>query len=124
MTENGLRASGESSPRSVVGGMNYGDAMAELLGLAQSHVLPPEVIRALARIFEHPAKLFCFEPDVCTAVGVWTAGPACQLQASNLLVKLVLAARALDWEVIIVAAEQHGVELPDTTGLLLPPVAS
>ena len=88
--------------------MDYASAMAELFGLAKAEKMPPEVIRVLARIFEHPVKLFCFEPDVCSASGVWTASAACRLQASDLLKKLVLAARALDWEVIIVAGEQHG----------------
>jgi hypothetical protein len=87
--------------------MDYETAMAELLGLAKANVLPPEVIGALARIFEHPVKLFCAEPDVRAADGVWTMSATSRLQASNLLVKLVLAVRAFDWEVVIVAAKQH-----------------
>lgn len=87
--------------------IGYADAMEELTRLAKSGELPPEVIWALASIFEHPAKLFCVEPDIQLADGVWTASPACRLQASNLLVKLVLAVRALDWKAVIVAAEQH-----------------
>ena len=102
--------------------MNYDDAMSELLGLAKSQKLPPEVIGVLARIFEHPAKLFCVEPDVRAADSVWTASPTCQLQASELLKKLVFAVRALDWEAVIVAGEQHDAELLDK-GLLLPLVS-
>lgn len=104
--------------------MRYDDAMEELLGLAKSDVLPPKVIGVLVGIFEHPIKLFCAEPDIRTADGVWTVSATSRLQASNLLVKLVLAARALDWEVIVVAAEQHDAELRDAAESVLSPVAS
>lgn len=88
--------------------MSYRDAMEELIGLTEAKVIPPEVVRALASIFDHPNKLFCCELESGTASGVSALSSGPRLQASNLLVKLVLAARALDWEVIIVASEQHG----------------
>src|ERR1700730_17228512 len=88
--------------------MSCRDAMDELIGKAEAHELPEEVARALARLFKHPEKLFCWEPDVSLTSQVRTTNFSQGLQASNLLVKLVLAVRALDWEIVIVAGKQHG----------------
>jgi len=52
-------------------------------------------------------KLFCVEPDVQLTSGVWAVSPACRLQASNLLKKLLLAVRAFDWERVVVICEDH-----------------
>ena len=88
--------------------MSYGEAMQELVGHAEANELPIEVTRALTSLFKRPEKLLVWNPDPNLASGVGASNLSFGLQASNLLVKLVLAARALDWEVIIVAGEQHG----------------
>lgn len=84
-------------------GLLYKDALAELIGRAEAQELPEEVVRALARVFEHPQKLFFWEPNDGLASGISAPNEPVGLQASDLLVKLVLAVRALDWEVVIVA---------------------
>ena len=88
--------------------MSYREALDELIGKAKTGEIPHEVVRALASVCDHPAKLFCCELESCPASGVGAASALPRLQASNLLVELVLAVRALDWEVIVVAAKQHG----------------
>ena len=88
--------------------MSYRDAMAELVGRAKSGELPEPVVRALAGLFESPQKLFAWNPDPALAGLVGTPNIDAGLQASNLLIKLIQAVRALDWEVVIVTCEQHG----------------
>ena len=92
--------------------MTYRDALEELIVKTKAHEPPEEVVRALACLFERPEKLFCFVPNPNPTVGSGALNVASSLQASNLLVELVLAVRALDWEVVIVASEQHG-ETPE-----------
>src|SRR2546423_1278875 len=91
--------------------MTYRAALDELIGKAKAQELTEEVVRALARLFDHPEKLFCWKPDDGLTAQVGAANLSEGLQASDLLVKLVLAVRALDWEVVIVASEQHGHQL-------------
>jgi hypothetical protein len=60
----------------------------------------------LALVLENPLKLFCFVGNASGALSDGTAHVEPGLYASDLLVKLLAATRALDWEVIGVLLEQ------------------
>lgn len=97
----------------------YDDAMEELLARAEAKELPEVVFWALAYFFKTPAKLFCCHLDLDLAGNVRTSGAETRLEASQLLVKLVLAVRALNWEVILVTAKEHGYSYPSSKADLL-----
>lgn len=97
--------------------MSYQAAMRELFGLANSGELPEPVIGALLSLLQRPEKLFTWHPNANLAAGVGASDFGGGLQASDLLVKLVEAARTFDWEVIIIAGKQHGVS-PDLESTL------
>jgi hypothetical protein len=80
--------------------------MDELLGHAKAHELPQVVLEGIVAILENPIKLFCWVGEAHPAGGSGTPSPPPSLYASDLLVKLVGAVRAFDWEVVAVILEQ------------------
>lgn len=74
----------------------YKAAMDELFVHLEAQKLPKIVHALLGATLENPLKLFCWVGDAESATGANRVVPG--LYASDLLVKLLLAVRALNWE--------------------------
>jgi hypothetical protein len=81
----------------------YRDAMDELFRRLPDE-LPKIVHTRLGMVLENPIKLLCFVGNAEPALGTPRIEPG--LYASDRLVELVEATRALDWERIAVLLEQ------------------
>ena len=81
----------------------YRDAMDELFRCLPNE-LPKIVHTRLGVVLENPIKLLCFVGNTEPAFGTARIEPG--LYASDRLVELVEAARALDWERIAIILEQ------------------
>jgi hypothetical protein len=82
----------------------YAVAMDELFANLKNQELPKVVHARLALVLENPLKLFCCVGHAEPALGTARVEPA--LYASDRLVELVAAAKALDWERTAVLLEQ------------------
>jgi hypothetical protein len=81
---------------------SYNDLMFELGRRIRAQEVPREVIEAAARLAEHPEKLLYLVPEMDAAPGTGTPDLAPGLHPSDLLIELVAAARAAQWERFIV----------------------
>jgi hypothetical protein len=78
-------------------------AMDELLQHVELNK-PPQVVRErFIVVLQKPLKLFCWVGNAGAALGADRIEPG--LYASDLLVKLLEAVRALDWETVVVILE-------------------
>jgi hypothetical protein len=85
----------------------YRDAMDELFRHLESQELPKIVHTRLGIALEKPIKLFCIVGKASPAIGkMRTPQIEPGLYASNLLVKLLVAVRTPDWELVAVLLEQ------------------
>ena len=82
----------------------YEKMMDELFRHLEPHELPKIVHTRLRLVLENPVKLFCLVGDADAAFGAPRIQPG--LYASNRLVELVEAARALDWKQVAILLEQ------------------
>jgi hypothetical protein len=83
---------------------NFEDTLATLWTCSEALELPEIVHQGVIRVLENPGKLFCLVGHAETAVGA--DAPKAGLYASDLFVKLIVALRALDWEVVVILLEQ------------------
>jgi len=79
--------------------MTFLEAMDELGRLVAAPDTPPEVSDALLSLVEHPRKFVWLVKSVSPTAGALDDSPI--LQPSDLLVKLLGAARALDWPQVL-----------------------
>jgi hypothetical protein len=81
-------------------------AMDQLLAIWETEE-PPEVCRQfIIPVLQQTTKLFCWVGNAQTADGVRATGVEAGFYASDLLVKLLSASIALDWEVVAILLEQ------------------
>lgn len=81
----------------------FSEAMDELLELCETHKAPAIVTSGIASLIaQNERKLFCWMGDPLPASGTEADALPAGLYASDFLEKLVLAVRALDWEVATV----------------------
>jgi hypothetical protein len=108
------RGSGEETAREekdsekVNGGfIPYTSAMDELFVYLQAQKLPKVVHARLGIVLEKPVKLFCLvgEPHPASYGLISTPHIEPGFYASDLLIKLVAAARALDWKLVAILLE-------------------
>lgn len=84
----------------------FKDALAQLLAECEAAELPEVIPNLIVAVLQKPLKLFCAVGEVSPADRVDTVYLQPGLYASDLFVKLLAAARALQWEVVIVILEQ------------------
>lgn len=84
--------------------LTFDEASEQLLSLCELHKPPHVVLERIVLVYEKPIKIMCLVGDTDPALGAQNV-PA-GLYASNLFMKLLTAARALDWERVVVILEQ------------------
>lgn len=82
------------------------DALSELFTKCEANEPPKIVTDLIIAVLQKPLKLFCAVGEISPADRIGTPYLEPGLYASDLFVKLLAAARALDWEVVIVILEQ------------------
>lgn len=80
------------------------NALDELLADCEALKAPQVIIQGIVTVLENPVKLLCWVGDVDPAFGTARCSPG--LYSSDLLIKLMQAVRALNWEVVSVILEQ------------------
>lgn len=84
----------------------FTEAMEELLEICEAKKAPKVVASSVAALIaQDERKLFCWMGDPPHAIGRPADSPA-GLYASDFLEKLVIAARALDWEKVVVLVHE------------------
>ena len=82
----------------------FNEKLAELGNYLASEDCPLEVVEAAARLTEHPQELFWFVPPHNLAIRAPNLAPG--LQPSDLLLEMVLAARAREWPKVLILIQQ------------------
>jgi hypothetical protein len=82
----------------------FSDALSALFRDCEAYKPPQIILERIVGALEHPIKLFCWVGDTNAAVGATRPVPG--FYASDLLVELMEAVRALDWEIVGILLEQ------------------
>jgi hypothetical protein len=94
----------------------FSDLMLELRSRIWREEVPAEVVKAAARLAEHPQELCCFVLEAHSASETRTPKISSGLQPSDLLLELVSALRANEWEKVCVLIDAGLNHEPSLTG--------
>jgi hypothetical protein len=98
----------------------FSDLMLELRSRVRDEEVPAEVVKATARLAECPQELCCFVLEAHPTAGAGAPKVSPGFQPSDLLLKLVAALRAAEWEKFVILVHSGlsptcdcGISLPD-----------